>query len=154
MISYQNLKRIRGSQELTKDPFGKGCNLRSIDGTYMTDAEGFPMIRAFTRGRALLPAPDNLVNWERPTNRQYTDALAEVTSSNISKQAKEIKINLSSALQDVQPKIKNLFQAVGVFSFIESYWLNGRKYPVITELLYLPAADHITVGDFSNANNF
>ena len=53
----------------------------------MTDAEGFPMIRAFTRGRALLPAPDNLVNWERPTNRQYTNALAEITSSNISKQA-------------------------------------------------------------------
>ena len=98
MISYQNLKRIRESQELTKDPFAKGCNfvLRNIDGTYMTDAEEFP-----TRGRALLPAPDNLVNWERPTNRQYIDALAEVTSSNISKQAKEIKINLSSALLDV-----------------------------------------------------
>ena len=49
-------------------------------------------------------------------------------------------------------KSKNLFQAAGVFSFIESYWLNGTKYPVVTEPLYLPVADHITFGDFSNAN--
>ena len=45
-----------------------------------------------------------------------------------------------------------MFQAAGVSSFIESYWLNGRNYPVVTEPLYLPAADHITVGDFSNAD--
>jgi len=154
MISYQDLKRIRESQELTKDSFEKGCNfvMRNADRTIRTDAQGYPMMRAYTRRRALLPAPDNLVDWERPTNRQYTDALAEVTSSNISKQAKEIKINLSSALLDVQPKVQNLFQAAGVFSFIESYWLNGRKYPVVTEPLYLPVADHITIGDFSNAN--
>jgi len=154
MISYQDLKRIRETQELTKDPFEKGCNfvMRNADRTIRTDAQGYPMMRAYTRRRALLPAPDNLVDWERPTNRQYTDALAEVTSSNISKQAKEIKINLSSALLDVQPKVQNLFQAAGVFSFIESYWLNGRKYPVVTEPLYLPVADHITFGDFSNAN--
>ena len=103
MISYQDLKRIRESQELTKDPFEKGCNfvMRNVDGTIRTDAQGYPIMRAFTRRRALLPAPDNLVDWERPTNWQYTDALAEVTSSNISKQAKEIKINLSSALLDV-----------------------------------------------------
>ena len=124
MISYQDLKRIRESQELTKDPFEKGCNFvisRNVDGTIRTDAQGYPIMRAFTRRRALLPAPDNLVDWERPTNWQYTDALAEVTSSNISKQAKDIKINLSSALLDVQPKIQNLLQAAGVFSFIESY---------------------------------
>ena len=94
MISYQDLKRIRESQELTKDSFEKGCNfvMRNADRTIRTDAQGYPMMRAYTRRRALLPAPDNLVDWERPTNRQYTDALAEVTSSNISKQAKEIKI--------------------------------------------------------------
>ena len=103
------------------------------------------MMRDFTRGRALPPAPDNLANWERPTNRQYTDALSEITSSNISQQAKKFKINLSLALLNVQPKIQNLFRAARVFSFIESYWLNGRKYPVVNEPLYLPEADHITV---------
>ena len=86
------------------------------------------------------------------SQNEFEEAMKGITVQQ--KWAKDQKFDKTSALLKVEAFIKNLLQAIGVFSLIDSVTVNAVDWPLVTIPFYSnPVAIPIIIGDGFGANS-